>query len=53
MISSMHMWSFAYETTTIDVDIRCFLKLDDLMRNPLPNVLVTYKLHGDIDDSNE
>jgi len=35
------------------IDVRCFLELDDLIRNPPPNVLMTCISHGDIDDDNE
>jgi hypothetical protein len=35
------------------INIECFPKLDDLVRNPPPEVHVTYKLHGDVDDNNE
>jgi hypothetical protein len=35
------------------IDIGCFPKLDDLVRNPPLEVHVTYRLHGDVDDNNE
>ncbi len=35
------------------VDIGCFPELDDLVHNPSPEVRVTYRLHGDLDDNNE
>jgi hypothetical protein len=35
------------------IDIECFLELDDLVCNPLLKVLITYRLHGNVDDTNE
>ncbi len=35
------------------INVEWFLELDSLVRNPPPNVLVTIKVHGDIDDDNE
>jgi hypothetical protein len=35
------------------INIEWFPELDSLVRNPLPNVLVTVQTHGDIDDDNE
>jgi len=35
------------------INIEWFPELDSLVRNPPPNVLVTIKSHGDIDDNNE
>ncbi len=35
------------------INVECFPELDGLVRNPPPNVLVTCKLHGDVDDNNE
>jgi len=35
------------------IDVGCFLELDDLIRNPSPNVLMTCISHGDIDNDNE
>jgi hypothetical protein len=35
------------------IDIRCSPELDDLVRNPPPEVFVTCRLHGDVDDNNE
>jgi hypothetical protein len=35
------------------IDIGCFQELNDLVRNPPPEVRVTCGLHGDLDDSNE
>jgi len=35
------------------IDIRCFSEFDDLVRNPPLELVVTCKLHGDIDDNNK
>jgi hypothetical protein len=35
------------------INVECFLELVDLVRNPPPNVLVTCKSHGDVDDDNK
>jgi hypothetical protein len=35
------------------INVEWFLELDSLVRNPPPNILVTVKAHGDIDDDNE
>ncbi len=35
------------------INVGCFSELDDLVRNPPPNVLMTCKSHGDIDDDDE
>jgi hypothetical protein len=63
---SYHVIIFAYvESCTWDscdgcsvtlyhpIDIKCFLELDDIIRNPPPKVLVTCRLHGDVGDNNE
>ncbi len=33
--------------------IACFLEFDDLICNPPSKVLVTCRLHADVDDNNE
>jgi hypothetical protein len=35
------------------INVEWFSELDDLIHNPPPNVLVTIKSHGDIDDNND
>jgi hypothetical protein len=35
------------------IDIRCFPELDDLVHNPPPEVLITCRLHGNVDDNNK
>ncbi len=35
------------------IDIGCFLVLNDLFHNPLSKVFITYRLHGNVDDTNK
>jgi hypothetical protein len=35
------------------IDVRCFSKRDDLVRNLPPELRVTCKMHGDLEDYNE